>query len=1012
MIKIMEASAGSGKTYNLAKTYIRILLESDDPYKYRHILAVTFTNKATDEMKRRILKELYTLSTDPEGSPYLDDFLKIIPSADRIRDKAHGCLCRILHDYGAFAVSTIDRFFQQTLRAFSREIGQFASYQVELDKNSLVSETVDRILDGLSENDKGLLKWLTDSAMEALDTEGTFHLESEIGRVARGLKSDRLRVPLEESGQKASEMFSRERLRELGEVCSKVIGGFKTTFPQQVKDAAQKVVEVLASHGLTPADFKGRTLVDIARYASGEKSLEKPSEAFMRDAPDSGAWFAKKNQHLLPLVETELGKALDDFCDLFGIPYRTYNTAKILKDQISGLGIAREMEEQFEALLKEKNVLSLDDSNTILKDIIDGSDTPFVYEKLGVRFENFLLDEFQDTSTVQWGNFKPLLGNSQASGFENLVVGDVKQSIYRFRGSDWHLLAHDLPEAFPDYVPDPLQGNYRTLGAIVDFNNQFFAFAAEQLGQEDLYKGVKQKICVKDLAPGSVEVVFKKNYEEELDEIVSTVRDLDEKGWRYSDVAVLVRNNAEGAAVAARLIGEGIPVVSDDSLRIKSSPLVRLAVSALSLVDTPPTVRKDGRLKVPVEAYEAWAAGITVPASYDTLPGLAEDLIRAALQCPGYSLEGEVPYIQSFMDYLQDWVRINGNDLPGFLAQWRDNDPKVSSPASGNSVRIMTIHKSKGLEFPFVIFPFVEKIPFFKSSGADDEGYWCRPRVAGTPLEGKVDGLFNVKFNKNTGDTFFADDLKKEKQLQIVDNLNVLYVAMTRPQYGLKVIAKDGKADAENMGALLKAYTGGSTSYGTLYDASALPEAKCSDQVPLSYHSWPLGDVTGEGSRLKVSADAADFFGADGKVGAEASQRILGNVYHAILSSVRVPSDLEAAVEAAVRRGDIPRPSREAVLAFLKGKIDSVREKNWFPDDPEAILNEVEIVSADGFVHRPDRVVVQDGAATVIDYKFGVEKKGYAAQVRRYMKLLSALGYAPVSGFLWYVEQDEVQQIK
>ena len=1025
MIRIMEASAGSGKTYNLAKTYIRLLLQSDDLTKYRHILAVTFTNKATDEMKRRILKELHTIATDPCKSPYYEDFVekKVIVSPAETQKKAQDVLGRILHDYGAFAVSTIDRFFQQTLKAFSREIGHFASYQVELDKASLVDESVDRVLDNLSASDKGLLKWLTDGAMAALRQEGRFNVKNVVADVARSLKSDRFRQALEKDDKSFEELFDREHLESIRKVCREEV----VRFEDVVRTDAARVLEILKSHALTENNFKGSTLKAIAGFvtAGRGKVIEPPTPAFLRDAKDSGAWFKnkKENKAYVALVEAELLPVFLDFCALFeGPSYKVYRTAYLVQGQIDGLAVVWELQEQFTALLKEKNVLSLDDSNTLLRDIIDGSDAPFVYEKIGVRFENYLLDEFQDTSTVQWENFRPLLSNSHSCDFENLVVGDVKQSIYRFRDSDWHLLSEQLPKEFGDAVPDPLRGNHRTLKEIVEFNNRFFLDAAEVFGLTDLFTGVKQFVRVEDPAPGSVDIVFKDKKEAEMDEIVATVRQLKEHGALYKDIAILVRGNKDGSNIAERLIREQIPVMSDDSLRVKSSRIVRLAASGLALADVPPVVDASGKTVVRPEAFEAWEAGIEIPPAYDSLPSLAEQILRSAIASVG-SVEGEVSYIQSFMDYVMDWTSLNGNDLAGFVKDWKERSLMVNSPSSGDSVRIITIHKSKGLEFPYVILPFVEKMEYFKndtgkgSESGPSEGYWCHPDVAGTPLEGRLDGLFRVRFSEGVSNTYFADALSREKKLQIVDNLNLFYVAMTRPRFGLKVIAL-GNAPTEkgeaNMAQRLKEYLGRkfgpdfdgvSYSCGELYDFAHMKREEEGEKVDLAYPSWPLGDVGSGDSRLRVSMDAADFFAEDGTVGVKASQRLRGIVYHGILSRVRVPSDLDAAVQAVVGNGEIEAADGAPVRKFLQEKIASVQAYGWFPSSPESILNEVEILDADGTLHRPDRVVVDGSRAIVVDYKFGEEKKAYLAQVSRYMRLLEALGYACVSGFVWYVEQ-------
>ena len=459
MITILKASAGSGKgkTYNLAREYIRLLLTKKDPQAYRHILAVTFTNKATDEMKRRILDELFVLSTKPEESPYFKDFVPaVFPTADDLQKRASGQLGGILHDYSSFAVSTIDKFFQQTLRAFSREIGQFASYQVELDKAALVEESVDRILDGLTEDDRGLLGWLTENVKAGLESGNRFNLEPPLKEMAVNLKSTDHAEAVHRYGIDEDTAYAKDHLKEIQKGCS----ALADAFVKDVRAAAKAVLDVLAAHGVDPADSNRGFLKALYgfRDLGMHDAVVAPTDSFLDKASDSSKWFAKSKDKYRVELEGSLEGPLGAFCALFGDRYRQYRTASLIGGQAYTLGIAAELRKAFDEVQKEKNVLSIDDSkafdevqkeknvlsiddsNTILKGIIDGSDAPFVYEKLGVRFEDFLLDEFQDTSTVQWENFRPLLLNSEAGGFDNLVVGDVKQSIYRWRGSDWRLL--------------------------------------------------------------------------------------------------------------------------------------------------------------------------------------------------------------------------------------------------------------------------------------------------------------------------------------------------------------------------------------------------------------------------------------------------------------------------------------------------------------------------------------------------------------------------------------------
>ncbi|MBQ9194014.1 MAG: UvrD-helicase domain-containing protein [Bacteroidales bacterium] len=1014
MIQILKASAGSGKTYNLAREYIRLLLAKKVPQAYRHILAVTFTNKATDEMKQRILKELHVLATTPEKSPYYPDFVpSLFPSAEELRSRAQGQLGGILHDYSAFAVSTIDKFFQQTLRAFSREIGQFASYQVELDKASLVEESVDRILDGLTEEDRGLLDWLTDNVKAGLEKGDRFNLEPPLKEMAVNLKSGDHEEAVRRFGIDEGKAYSKEHLTAVRKGCD----ALAQDYLKDVEAAAEAVLEVFRKHQVDPAESNRGFLKQLYGYQElgARDTVAPPTAAFLRNAADSSKWFAKSKDKYRVELEGSLEGPLEAFCALFGDRYREYRTALLIRSQVYGLGIAGELRKAFAEVQREKNVISIDDSNTILKDIIDGSDAPFVYEKLGVRFEDFLLDEFQDTSSVQWENFRPLLANSEAGGFDNLVVGDVKQSIYRWRGSDWNLLDSGLQRDFglPGDAGRVLGGNYRTCRAIVEFNNRFFAYAAEQLdgllGGDDIrriYADVAQEVCFSDPAEGSVDVQFCDDRDAEMAAILDTVREVQAAGGRYGDIAILVRGNAEGSEIASRLVSEGIPVVSDDSLFVKSSVTVRRLVSQLALVDSP-----DSSDHASVAGFLARSLDLRIPDHYHSLTDLAETLLRGLRDATPETFEAEIPYVQSFMDWLLDWTASRGNDLAAFLRDWDAADPKIASPDSSASVRVMTVHKSKGLEFPYVIFPFAEKVTLFKPSS-----YWCRPDVDGKPLGEVADGVYHVELSGSSEETLFADDYRRERRLQAIDNINVFYVALTRAKYGLKVIAKcppqkvldavrsGSEADWKNLSQILYGFVGELDFHaGTMYGFGSM-QRKAGPAKPLSVGYPSFG--AGERGRLKFSRDAADYFGPDGLVGPDASNRLRGLVLHDILSSVVLPEDLPSAVDRAVASGELPRADRDHTLAFLSEEIASVAARGWFAPELR-VLNEAPVLTPDGAELRPDRVVLTpDGSAAVIDYKFGQPEKKYLDQVRTYVELYRSMGYAPVTGTLWYIREN------
>lgn len=810
-MKILKASAGSGKTFSLAKEYIKLLLQSDAPDGYRHILAVTFTNKATDEMKRRILNELFVLSTNPDASPYLDSLVpSILSTKVELRAKAEAVLTGILHDYSAFAVSTIDKFFQQTLRAFSREIGQFTSYQVELDKNALVDDAVDRVMDSLTQYNRPLLDWVIKGVKNDLATTGRFTLDRRLKELAMSIVSENPK----------DTAYAREDLVGLGSACDEIIRQFRS----DVSRTAYAVEEAFAHSGVNMADTNrgfAKSVSDYKTLREGEMVVA-PSASFLDKAADPEKWFAKTKAALRTQCEAWIHEPLNAFTDLFGYRYKVYVTAMTIKGQIYGLGMAGELRKAFVEAQKERGVISIEDTNTILHDIIDGTETPFLYEKLGVRYENFLLDEFQDTSGIQWDNFLPLLQNSDAAGNENLIVGDVKQSIYRWRGSQWDLLDRRLQEQF--HIPASeitiLDGNYRTCREIVKFNNNFFTWAAGEIDRlvgnnpaspeslRSIYGDVMQEVRTGNTAPGCVQIRFMENSDAELEEVVASIREAVQRGASYRDIAVLVRGNAEGSAIAEKLVQEHVPVISDDSLYVKSSVTVRRLISQLSLVDNPQ--RREGNSVAGFLAREMHVEPIE---NYHNLIDLSESLLSEIRQAAPAVYEAEVPFIQAFMDWLQEWTCKNGNKLGAMLRDWDDAEPKIASPEGAQAVRIMTVHKAKGLEFPYVIFPYAEKVTLYKPSS-----YWCSPNVSGTALERVAKGRFRTSLSDSSVNSLFVDDYVRERSLQAVDNLNVLYVAMTRAKNELKIISvaptrpvreaveKETDVPAKNLSHLLYAF--------------------------------------------------------------------------------------------------------------------------------------------------------------------------------------------------------------
>lgn len=931
MINIFKASAGSGKTHTLSKTYLDLLLKADSKTAYRNILAVTFTNKATEEMKERILRDLAE-----EG---------------KTNPRAREILINLLHDYGSFSVSTIDKFFQQALRAFSRELGSSGNYQIELDKASLTKEAMDRVLDDLTEKDKDLLGWFTKQLETALDNGESFHLESSLYEMA------------EEFGD-VNEKFTydKKKLTELKERCKEIVDTFH-------KDVYENALCIdTTTWGKTAA--KG-----LAQYAGAQTKYKDSVKAA------NATTLAK-------LAETAGCEAMYALMNPQGRRWKEYRTARMVEKVIFTLGLAEEFYSKLAIIEEEKGVISLDESTSLLRDIIDGSDAPFIYEKLGVRFNHFLLDEFQDTSVVQWENFKPLLANSVSEGYSNIIVGDVKQSIYRWRNSDWNLLDKEIEENFKGKVKViTLKENWRSTQSIVDFNNEFFTFAADNLGLSKIYADVKQKVKVEDSQEGCVTVDF---CEDELEMIDGYIEQAVAAGAKMSDMAILLRTNGEGKKVAEYLLSKWYSVISDDSLDLKSSLIIRKIVSYLhSLCNNSDSLN----------TYLSESLEIDSEREYHSLLDLVDGVIKDLSETHPDEIKGQTLFIQSFMDDILEWTSIHGNDLRQYLKHWEESKIAISSPNDPNAIRITTVHKSKGLAFPIVIFPFAEKVGLFK-----EYTLWCH-LDSDAEMGESFNSIFPVVLGKSSGDSFFSESLKNEMEMQRIDNLNIFYVCLTRARKEMHIIAKnppksliDGKSSPNDLSQLLYLYCeqNGYT-FGSPYrwnEASKKEDSEI-EEFDAEYETYGMNPEACS-RRFVASSDAWDYFSEEG-IGQ--SKRLRGIEQHALLSRIRTSDDAPEVLRS------IEPQTRELLLERISAHSE------WFSPELKT-LNEVAIIDSFGNTNRPDRVLVdEEGRVTVIDFKFGEEDEKYSGQVRRYMRLFREMGYGEVSGYIWYVPIDKIIQV-
>jgi len=1021
MLTISKASAGSGKTFRLTGEYLKLLFKEYSEHSgapYRHILAVTFTNKATAEMKDRILSELDNLSTGG-NSPYMEDLCRAAALSSQsymerekqIRIDAGILLREILNDYTGFNVSTIDSFFQTILRAFAREMGQSASYNVELDTGDVLMQAIDSMLNSLEEDDRAdLLKWLIDLAVDGIEQGNGWDITGKLNSLGQQLFNEKFKM---QGRDVESVLMNRENMGRYRDKLRAAISDFR----KEVSALAAAALSRLSEAGLSVEDFpygKYSGASGLLRMAEGEMEASvRFSRMAMAQNPDS-SWcksLSKNRSAIESMFYGEFGDAIRKIDSLInGRPGKEYRTACIIYRHFSVLGVLMDIRMEVDKWCRETNTVILPETNAFLHRIIDRDETPFIYEKAGTRIDHYMLDEFQDTSAMQWENFRPLISDSVDSGRDNLIVGDVKQSIYRWRNSDWRLLQSGILRDFDsrDIKMSPLDENYRSGRALVEFNNSFFFRAGIVLQQiyesrsgrstsdgqppliSSIYADVAQKIpSSRTSVGGHVRVEFVEKDETSgwkekiLERLPGRIEELLEKGFRAGDIALLVRSNDDGALVSNYLMDNGYSIVTEEALKISSSKSVGKVVSVLEYLSHP-----DDRI-----AQKLFCdTGVDISECADLpLYNLCETIITLL------SAEDrrQVAFLQAFMDTVRDFCSKRGSDVEGFLKWWNEAGVRlsISAPDGADSVKVMTIHKSKGLGFEVVIIPFLAD-PFFKNSGI----LWCSP--TGTPFSEL--GKIPVTISSSLMGTAFESDYLDEMLYQYIDSLNTAYVAFTRAKSELHIFSEKKKDDAKvsDMGQLLYSYLKTDVpGFEDVYESG----------------EWCMGASEEEifGEQMKMP-EYYESFSDDGRIRASLRNasalddapdvRMHGILMHMLFSRIGVEEDAVSVIEDAVISGDIPVSMKEDVLKEVLERLSEAKSAGyrWFSGE-YSVMNEVTVLSPEHGEIRPDRVMVRGSEAVIVDYKFGSEHDmQYVMQVGRYMDSLRRMGYSLVRGYLWY----------
>ena len=1080
-LTVYKASAGSGKTFTLASEYITLVVKN--PQDYRSILAVTFTNKATQEMKTRILSQLYGIAHSlPDSEAYYEQVrMKTGFSEQTIRENAAKALSLLTHHYNEFRVQTIDAFFQSVLRNLARELNLTANLRVDLNDEQVEAQAVDELINSLEEGEE-VLNWIRDYIDKNIEDDKGWNVISQIKDFGKNIFKDFYKDHKTELDDRFSdESFFNDFITDLRERRTRILN--------RLNEHAKQMYKKIRDANLDNPNLFNRgangLLSHIIKLTKGTPSND-PTPQYVQSCIDSAEKWpaskcpAKERAAIIELASASLCSDLKILNDYRIKDWREYQSCNLTLKHLSQLRLLHAISEAVDEINKDTNRFMLSNTQSLLCTLMKDSDTPFVFEKMGAYLKHIMIDEFQDTSTIQWNNFRKLLDNCMAQvDSHNLIVGDVKQSIYRWRQGDWKLLNNIEHEFTKEQIKiEPLDTNYRSEENIIRFNNAFFKQAVLQTVKElesegiqgatelvEAYKEIEQKPW-KDNGKGCVRIkLFRydsknaSDYKQKiLNELIENIRQLLDQGYKQKDIAILARSKTVIPDIVDSFqnIDTNVSLVSDEAFRLDASLAVNVIIEALRLLTHPHDKLTESKL-VKLYQQQVIKTGKDIndlfvgenstelksflPSGYiDKFESLSRlsliDLVDEIYSLFSLdSLEGQSAYVCTFYDTLNEYLRDHPADIDDFIEEWEDTlSSNTIQSDEVDGIRLITIHKSKGLEYDNVLIPFCDW-ELEKTNGIT---IWCSGDDKEKPY-GELP-LIPVDYSSKMLGTVFEDDYKEEHLQNTVDNMNLLYVAFTRAGKNLFITGKKYKEKTKG-----KSERSHIIQYIIEELAKELPGAiidDAGDNGPISFEFGTLStceervekgkatenpfELSPKTHKLKIetfphpvsfrqSNKSHDFIKGEDIDPSDAKRYIkVGNVLHQLFSTILTEADIEPRLKELEQAGIIYNDditSRE-----LQNKISCAlsdeKVKNWFSPRWK-LFNECTILdydkeTGDVYEHRPDRVMTDGKEMIVVDFKFGKPRDEYHEQVQRYMRLLMRMGYKQVSGYIWYVLRNEI----
>lgn len=1034
---VYKSSAGSGKTFTLVKEYLRLALgdEKKLSYNYKRILAVTFTNKAASEMKNRVIEALDQIAhenTLPFIGQLLSEELKI--TEDSLKERAGYVLSHIIHHYSDFAIGTIDSFTHKIVKTFAYDLKLPVNFTIEMDTQSFYEKVISTLFSKIGE-DKYIGRLLKEYALTKAEDNTSWDPEAQIQEFAKLLQKENSDTYIEQL-----KPFSPEELEGFRKQFLDFIKHYRNT----LKTEAQKALDLIHKHQLTDNDFYYKATGPqnfFKKCLDNSVTLEHTQKGRIIDAVNTNKWANEAGQQkekLLAIIP-DLNTYANSLLDFIRENYSYYALCELLSKQMYPLMLLKKIEEISAEQKQEDRLVFISEFNQKIFEIISNEPTPFIYERLGERYQHYLLDEFQDTSSLQWYNILPLLDNSLSNGWFNLIVGDGKQSIYRWRNANVKQFAalpevenlqnsvtiHERTQSLKrNFSGNVLNTNFRSLETIVHFNNAFFETLSAQLLSENstsIYKDQSQKTNTKK--GGYVSIHYGKINKDELDAFTlqtlkKHVAKAVEDGFELKDICILVRKNTHGNRIADFLMEEKIPIVSSDSLLLQNNFEVNTLIASLNYLAN----RQDSISAAAVINYLfqskrlseqeyhqhisdlakhkslfsiLQACGIQLPESRLTLNNLFDTCIEIItalnLNRNGYH------YLRFFLDEVNEFLVLKNSNITSFFDWWSNRSHRASMiiPDNTNAVKIMTIHAGKGLEFPVVIAPYFN----WQVYRANDS--WVNVKNEKIQLPVGV-----IQLTKKVSEFGFQQELISEQQDQVLDNLNLLYVAFTRAVERLHVISIT--SDSNRQGTVsdwIEKFIGTQLAPG---DNKVFELGSCSVKYSSvsrknfpAFQLEPLHFSSNKNSvRIKASLQKSNDSVEEAK---QEGIRI-----HQILSKIKTHEDIDKAVENAALEGLIDKEDRYLLSKKIRDIIRHPEIVSYFEPGIRCKL-EAELITHTGEILRPDRIVFDFNKTILIDYKTGKKNNThYFKQLLKYESALLAMGYTNIKKLLVYIDEMDV----